>query len=286
MLLAALFLAATAFTQDPPTGKPFPDTPGNHWAFERLQLLKAAGILVGYADGQRGAWMVFRGDMAVAVELAFRGLDRNVAAWIKEADIYATHRYGDMPSGSTLEASQRLSKELERIKSFVPTETREITSLIVEFAPEIRAKGNDPADQKSHIRSVARVIQRLRVPEPGEGLRNFPDTPDNHHVYEWISELLQDGFLVEFGKARSHRMLRGGWSARPFEVCRAVILDIDKIYAALERTDINPANLRRDLANMRGLIHQFPDTVWQAGRDPDELTRHLARAEHAIRKAG
>ncbi len=53
----------------------FPDVPENHWAFEALARLKAAGILVGYPDGlYRGGRPASRYELAVALHAAYQNL--------------------------------------------------------------------------------------------------------------------------------------------------------------------------------------------------------------------
>jgi hypothetical protein len=68
-VLGAAFVAP-AFAQDN-----FPDVPENHWAFEALAKLKAAGILVGYPDGlYRGGRPASRYELAVALNAAYQNL--------------------------------------------------------------------------------------------------------------------------------------------------------------------------------------------------------------------
>ncbi len=56
-------VAAPAFSQEN-----FPDTQENHWAYEALLRMKAAGLLVGYPDGMfRGGRPASRYEMAVAL---------------------------------------------------------------------------------------------------------------------------------------------------------------------------------------------------------------------------
>jgi hypothetical protein len=66
-LISLSLLSAHAFAQDN-----FPDTPTNHWAYQALVDLKAAGILVGYPDGlYRGTRPMSRYEMAVAMNAAY-----------------------------------------------------------------------------------------------------------------------------------------------------------------------------------------------------------------------
>src|SRR5687768_5968351 len=63
-------MVAPAIAQDN-----FPDVPENHWAFEALARLKAAGILVGYPDGlYRGGRPASRYELAVALHAAYQNL--------------------------------------------------------------------------------------------------------------------------------------------------------------------------------------------------------------------
>ncbi|HSI71607.1 MAG TPA: S-layer homology domain-containing protein, partial [Fimbriimonas sp.] len=66
----AVGMVAPAFAQDN-----FPDVPENHWAFEALARLKAAGILVGYPDGLfRGGRPASRYELAVALHAAWQNM--------------------------------------------------------------------------------------------------------------------------------------------------------------------------------------------------------------------
>jgi hypothetical protein len=62
--------ALPAFSQDN-----FPDTPENHWAYEALGRMRAAGLLVGYPDGLfRGSRPASRYEMAVALHALYQHL--------------------------------------------------------------------------------------------------------------------------------------------------------------------------------------------------------------------
>lgn len=70
--IGAVMAAATlpAIAQDA-----FPDVPENHWAYEALARMKAAGLLVGYPDGLfRGTRPASRYEMAVALHALYQHL--------------------------------------------------------------------------------------------------------------------------------------------------------------------------------------------------------------------
>lgn len=81
-VLGTMF-ATSAFAQEA-----FPDTPENHWAFEALAKMRAAGLLTGYPDGlYRGARPASRYEMAVALYALYQhlkgisdGLDSRISA--------------------------------------------------------------------------------------------------------------------------------------------------------------------------------------------------------------
>lgn len=146
----------------------FPDTPENHWAFEALHNLKAAGILVGYPDGLfRGNRPASRYELAVAINAAYMnmksvtdGLSGQIAA-IQE-QIKGMEKGGvsqaDIQNLRDMVAS--LSNEVKGMKSY-GDEIKSLRRLLETFQKELQNLGVDIEAMKRDLTQLEDRVSKL-----------------------------------------------------------------------------------------------------------------------------
>ncbi|HEX5324791.1 MAG TPA: S-layer homology domain-containing protein, partial [Capsulimonadaceae bacterium] len=148
LLSTTLGVAGQAKAQDqtaPATGAasgPFADVPADHWAYQAVDTLQKAGIVIGYPDGTYGGRRAMtRYEFAVAIARLLPLINANAAS---KSDLAALQQ--DLES--KLEANQQA---LDALKS-----------LVDEFQPELQQLGQDVAAVKARLDALE---QRLAVVE-------------------------------------------------------------------------------------------------------------------------
>jgi hypothetical protein len=78
VMIALLLVVALA---TPAIGASFPDVPSNHWAYEAINTLVAAGIIEGYPDGTyKGQRNLTRYEIAMIVSRVLDNIEEERAA--------------------------------------------------------------------------------------------------------------------------------------------------------------------------------------------------------------
>jgi hypothetical protein len=136
----------------------FPDVPENHWAYEALANLKAAGILVGYPDGlYRGGRPASRYELAVALHAAYQNLKNitdGLAAQIAELKDMTPGNPGEIQAlkdrlaalENQVNAMKSWGDDIANLKRMADTFQRELQSLGVDVEAMKRDLG-DLADR-------------------------------------------------------------------------------------------------------------------------------------------
>ncbi len=137
LLSATLGVATMASAQDttaPAAGAasgPFADVPTDHWAYQAVDTLQKAGIVIGYPDGTYGGRRAMtRYEFAVAIARLLPLINANAAS---KSDLSALQQEED----AKIEQNQQA---LDALKS-----------LVDEFQPELQQLGQDVAAVKSRL---------------------------------------------------------------------------------------------------------------------------------------
>ena len=154
----AVGMVAPAFAQDN-----FPDVPENHWAFEALARLKAAGILVGYPDGLfRGGRPASRYELAVALHAAWQNMQNITNGLQSQIDTIKKGMGPTTPTDLTsinnrlaalenqVNALNGLRDDVANMKRMADTFQRELASLGVDVEAMKRDLG-DLADRVAKL---------------------------------------------------------------------------------------------------------------------------------------
>jgi len=147
LLSATLGVATMARAQDqtaPATGAasgPFADVPADHWAYQAVDTLQKAGIVIGYPDGTYGGRRAMtRYEFAVAIARLLPLINANAAS---KSDLSALQQEED----AKIEQNQQA---LDALKS-----------LVDEFQPELQQLGQDVAAVKSRLDALEARVAAL-----------------------------------------------------------------------------------------------------------------------------
>jgi len=156
-----LAMVAPAFAQDQ-----FPDVPENHWAYEALARLKAAGILVGYPDGlYRGGRPASRYELAVALHAAYQNMKNitdGLAAQI--AEIRGAPQ-GQFNPQSILDRLTALENQLNGMKAW-GDDIANLKRMAETFQRELQSLGVDVEAMKRDLGDLADRVRRLEERKP------------------------------------------------------------------------------------------------------------------------
>ena len=149
LLSATLGVATMARAQDttaPATGAasgPFADVPADHWAYQAVDTLQKAGIVIGYPDGTYGGRRAMtRYEFAVAIARLLPLINANAAS---KSDLAALQ--------------QDLENKLEQNQQALDA----LKSLVDEFQPELQQLGQDVAAVKSRLDALEARVTALEV---------------------------------------------------------------------------------------------------------------------------
>jgi FtsZ-binding cell division protein ZapB len=142
---AMLVLGVPAITmaQTPAASGPFADVPADHWAYQSVDTLQKAGIVIGYPDGTYGGHRAMtRYEFAVAIARLLPLLNPKV-----DTSNFATK--DDLAS-----ARQDLEQKLQANSDAIDA----LKKLVDEFTPELQKLGQDVAAVNSRLDALeARV---------------------------------------------------------------------------------------------------------------------------------
>jgi hypothetical protein len=147
----------------------FPDVPDNHWAYDALKQLKAAGIIVGYPDGLvRGARGASRYEMAVAINAAFSklkgitdGLDGQIKAINDKLNGYASA--SDLQN--LRDALTALQNDVNAMKGW-GEDIANLKRLADTFQKELQSLGVDVEAMKKDLGDIAARLSALEKRKP------------------------------------------------------------------------------------------------------------------------
>jgi hypothetical protein len=199
LLSATLGVATMASAQDttaPAAGAasgPFADVPTDHWAYQAVDTLQKAGIVIGYPDGTYGGRRAMtRYEFAVAIARLLPLINANAAS---KSDLSALQQEED----AKIEQNQQA---LDALKS-----------LVDEFQPELQQLGQDVAAVKSRLdaleaRLAAVEDEQRRVKITGNVnfiARGLVNTSNNN-----TAPLDKDGFRAGAAGANAPRISISG----------------------------------------------------------------------------
>jgi hypothetical protein len=161
-------IVVPAFAQDN-----FPDVPENHWAFEALSKLKAAGIIVGYPDGLfRGGRPASRYELAVALNAAYQNLmnmNKGLAAQIE--DIKKSTGNSGVGGGMTQDL-QPLRDRLTALENQIAglnslrDDVANLKKMADTFQRELQSLGVDVEAMKRDLGDLADRVSKLEKRKP------------------------------------------------------------------------------------------------------------------------
>lgn len=151
----------------------FPDTPDNHWAYEALQNLKAAGILVGYPDGLfRGNRPASRYEVAVAINAAYTrlkgvtdGLEGQIASLKSTIDTMGKGGPSQADFQNLKDQVASLSNDVKGLKAY-GDDIANLKRLADTFQKELQALGVDVEALKRDLADLSDRVTRLEKMKP------------------------------------------------------------------------------------------------------------------------
>jgi len=162
----------------------FPDVPENHWAYEALARLKAAGILVGYPDGlYRGGRPASRYELAVALHAAYQNL-KNITDGLAQQI-----QNIKMPAGTDPAALQAMRDKLAQLENQVNA---------------MKGWGDDIANLKKMADTFQRELQSLGV-DVEAMKRDLSDLSDRVTALEnrkWVDISGDANWFMTMGNSR------------------------------------------------------------------------------------
>ena len=125
--LMVLALSVPALAQQ----RPFPDVPASHWAAESVELLRAAGLVIGYPDGEfKGNRQLTRYEWAMIVARLVDRLDAMVASQVDAA-------YAEVEANAVARVDQAIADLVARLeageaaqRAFYGVEPAEVASIV------------------------------------------------------------------------------------------------------------------------------------------------------------
>lgn len=125
--LMVLALSVPALAQQ----RPFPDVPASHWAAESVELLRAAGLVIGYPDGEfKGNRQLTRYEWAMIVARLVDRLDAMVASQVDAA-------YAEVEANAVARVNQAIADLVARLeageaaqRAFYGVEPAEVASIV------------------------------------------------------------------------------------------------------------------------------------------------------------
>jgi len=147
----------------------FPDVPDNHWAYDALKNMKAAGVLVGYPDGLfRGSRPASRYELAVAINAAYTrlkaitdGLDGQIKA--------ISDKLNGLASASDLQnlrdALAALQNDVNAMKGW-GEDIANLKRLADTFQKELQSLGVDVEAMKKDLGDLANRVTTLERRKP------------------------------------------------------------------------------------------------------------------------
>jgi hypothetical protein len=160
MLIFALVMPAFA--------QSFPDVPGNHWAYEAINKLVAAGVIEGYPDGEyKGQQSMTRYEMAVIIS---RALDNLIAEQERMAAEMEAMGEG-LTTGQAEDVTAIVRSLMERNTQDMLSDAQAqqvadiVDALTFEYRAELRVLGTDVDRLYQDMDALEAKIDALDIPQ-------------------------------------------------------------------------------------------------------------------------
>jgi len=170
--LSAALVAALVAPALAQSDTPFPDTKENHWAYEAVNRLKAAGILVGYPNGTFiGGRLATRYEMAVAINAAYNKLKGMTDGLTKQIDeinskISELQNRGGGASQTDLDDLKRqlgeVKDQVAGMKSY-GQDIADLKKLTDKFSTDLTSLGADTDSMKSTLNGIEKRVSALEA---------------------------------------------------------------------------------------------------------------------------
>src|SRR6056297_2738626 len=175
VVIALLLVVALA---TPALGASFPDVPSNHWAYEAINKLVAAGIIEGYPDGTyKGQNNLTRYEIAMIVSRALDNISAERAEMMEKID-----SMGEDKAGLTTEEAQdvtaivkaliqkNMPEQPEMPENLTETQINEVANLVealtFEYRAELKVLGSDIEDLQMDMDEVEARVAALETGTP------------------------------------------------------------------------------------------------------------------------
>ncbi len=158
LVIGASF-ATQAIAQDA-----FPDTQENHWAYEALAKMKAAGLLVGYPDGYfRGGRPASRYEMAVALHALWQHLKGMMDGY--ETRIKALETMPEQDLSAIKKMLEDMRAEMAGMKAW-GDDIANLKKMASTFEKELASMGVDIEALKKSVNDIASRVTALEKRKP------------------------------------------------------------------------------------------------------------------------
>ncbi|BAS28880.1 S-layer homology domain-containing protein [Limnochorda pilosa] len=295
VLLAGLLAVATSapvLAQQ----KPFPDVPPDHWAAESVELLRAAGLVIGYPDGEykgnrqltRYEWamivsrLVDRLDAMVAdqVDASFSEVEANAVARVNQAiaDLRARLEAGEEAQralfgvapaqvAASVQSTGKIPLSDPARAAFTELATRAIEEYLASYEAPEDLKGNVEAMVQDALSGIDSRITNLEA----RTLVTQQDVRETRALIQETADTLQQSVQALLDEFRSDLDALGVRVA-DLEAWRA---QTDERIGTLEsRVD----ELERQQTNLKNRIDMTQQTA-------DEATNRVMALERKVAKA-
>jgi len=158
-LSASLCLSlVTAAKAQAPAADMFKDVPSDHWAYQAVENLRKAGIVIGYPDGYfRGKRTLTRYEFAVALDRALAELDKRIKG------LPTTPRDITPQKGDKGDKGDKGEPGPPGPPGVTPEELANLRRLATEFRDELAALGNNMRAVMARLDQLAKEIADLRA---------------------------------------------------------------------------------------------------------------------------
>ena len=149
---ASLCLSLAAPAANAQTAEMFKDVPSDHWAYQAVENLRQAGIVIGYPDGYfRGKRTLTRYEFAVALDRALKKIESRP----RDLQVGPVGPPGPQgPAGPAGPAGP---------PGMTPEEVAQLRRLAQEFREELTALGNNMRAVQNRLDQLAKEVADLRA---------------------------------------------------------------------------------------------------------------------------
>ena len=156
--LLVLMMSVPVFAQGP-----FADVPTDHWAYDAVNELQQAGIVIGYPDGTYGGKRAMtRYEFAVAIARMLPIIDEKIKGITTTTTTTVTPPSVDLSPYATKAELNALAGKIPDVSKFVTQDQlKAIQSLVTEFRDELAALGVDVDQVKRDLAALTARVKAL-----------------------------------------------------------------------------------------------------------------------------